>query len=311
MNIHKCLICAAAILLCLPTAASLTSCGKESDSRQEAAALDPEICGTITGTVQRRKTGERISFAHITAEEVNTEQKYESRADEKGDFSIMVPEGTYSLVISKDGYYGLSTDEYTVTKGADCTVTEQLALIAVGESLKETEEESTAPIEPAPVADYHAAYEAYLAELQARQEYRGLDGSAVTGYANMLDYVYYDMDRDGTDEMIVNTGSCEADRSICFYTFKNNAVMLIGSNFSGFHVYGYYRDEETRMLVTQWAHMGNGGATWYQYNGETVSVVNEVGPIAYEEGDNIQFAENLTPLDYHVGVLLDSGWSFT
>lgn len=301
------ILCAAALILCTSAAGTLTACG---DRDAAAAPLDPAECGTITGSVHKRKNGELVSGARITAEEVTTAAKYETSTDQKGYFELMVPEGTYTITITKSDFYGLSTDEYSVTKGNVCAVTEKLELIGTNESLSDEPAVESSP-DPAPVFDYHAAYEAYIEELKARREYRGLDGNPVTNFANLLDYVYFDMDRDGTDELIVNTGSCEADRSICFYTFKNNTVMLIGSSFSGLHVYGYYRDEETRMIVTQWAHMGSGGATWYQYNGELLSVVNEVGPITYEGSDPPQFAENLTPLDYHVGVLLDDGWHFT
>lgn len=43
-----------------------------------------------------------------------------------------------------------------------------------------------------------------------------------------LSYVYYDMDKDGIEEMIVQYGSCSADMSNVVYTIVGNAVIIVG-----------------------------------------------------------------------------------
>ncbi len=52
------------------------------------------------------------------------------------------------------------------------------------------------------------------------------------GYMN--GYTYYDINKDGVDELITQTGTCEADRAYHVYTFANGKMIYAGS-FGGWH----------------------------------------------------------------------------
>ncbi len=52
------------------------------------------------------------------------------------------------------------------------------------------------------------------------------------GYMN--GYTYYDINKDGVDELITQTGTCEADRTYHIYTFANGKMIYAGS-FGGWH----------------------------------------------------------------------------
>ena len=302
-------ICCAALLMSAAPAAVLTACGSDQAAYTDGQ-LDPKKCGTITGTAVNKENGNVISEAWVIAENVKTEQSYDTRTDPDGRFSLLLPKGFYTLCVSSDGYYDNNSGEYEIRKGEVFNVPELLELYPL--------EDDNAPAEgpasdPVPVINYHAAYDALINEIMARREYRGFDGKPLTDYATMLDYVCYDMNNDGVDELIVNTGSCEADRSICFYTFRDNTVTLVGYNFSGSHVFGYYYDNTTKQLVAQWLKDDTGGATWYQYNGTQIAVTREFGPaiVETEAGTKPQFAEDVSPADYHTGKYFNGEWKFS
>ncbi len=46
-------------------------------------------------------------------------------------------------------------------------------------------------------------------------------------------FIYYnlvDINNDGTQKLVMNTGTCNADTQYVFYTYKNNQVIELGSN---------------------------------------------------------------------------------
>ncbi|MBR5362194.1 MAG: carboxypeptidase regulatory-like domain-containing protein [Oscillospiraceae bacterium] len=316
---------------CLP----LVSCGTENTS---ADAADSDIieeipdlkkCGTFVGTVYKKSNGDIIAGVTVTAENVKTQQSYSTVTNLHGSYELTVPEGTYTLQFVADGFYGLCTDEYKVKKGATVETDHPIRLNAVGENpngetpvgpdiddtpsdmhSEASESPSDAPEQPDSYVDSNSPYKSFIDGIIACSEYRGFDGKTALDYAQVMDYMLLDMDHDGTDELIVNTGSCEADRSICFYTYRNGTVQLIGYNFSGFHVCGYLRDNDTDQLVTQWAHQGVGGTTWYYYDGDTVRITKETGPVSYEDDASAVLAENCTPIEAKCGYRRDSGWIF-
>lgn len=99
---------------------------------------------------------------------------------------------------------------------------------------------------------------------------------------NTIDYTLYDMNADGIPELVLKTGSCEADYKLSFYTYKENiGVLTIGDNFSGFHT-TFYVDKASNSLCTQWGQMGVGGIAWYSFDGNSVS--------EFKRQDNIEYA---------------------
>lgn len=92
----------------------------------------------------------------------------------------------------------------------------------------------------------------------------------------MLKYYQFDMNGDSIPELIIDYGTCEQDRIISFYTFKNNKVESIGGNFSGMHAV-YYKDNSTGKLCTASVFAGSDNiyVVWYQYDGNSVSIAKQ------------------------------------
>ena len=61
--------------------------------------------------------------------------------------------------------------------------------------------------------------------------------------AYMNGYTYYDINKDGVDELITHTGSCEADRVYMIYTFKNGKMYCAGE-VGGWHGAMYATDKK-------------------------------------------------------------------
>lgn len=302
----------------------LTSCGTD-PTTADSEALDPEDCGTFNGVVHRQLNGDIVSGVEVTAENVKTEQSYSTITNLNGQYELMVPAGTYTLRYTATGYYGLSTDEYKIKKGEALEPEEPIQLVKVGEEFEsedtpgpEIEESSSeAPSEPTVMPDASDVYDdrgdlysAYINNIFANAEYRGFDGNTVNGQATMIDYVRYDMNRDGVEELIVNSGSCEADRVISFYTIRDNAVQVISYQFSGFQVINYVSDQDTGQFATEWAQQGHGGATWYLYNGESIQITKESGPTAYSDTETPSFVEHAAPLEAKSARLQGNKWVF-
>lgn len=98
---------------------------------------------------------------------------------------------------------------------------------------------------------------------------------------NTIEYTLYDMNVDGIPELVIKTGSCEADSKLSFYTYKENiGVIPIDNNFSGFHT-AFYVDKESNSFCTHWGHMGVGGIAWYSFDGNSISETKRQDNIEY------------------------------
>ena len=313
-------ICAAAVLLTSNCCFLLTSCGSAESSADSEETLNPDKCGTFVGTVYKELNGDILPGVRVTAENVKNEKTYSVRTGPGGKYELLVPPGKYTLSFFLDGYYGFATHEYKIKKGESVETDKPVKLSAVIRSEDSADDASSAsessavsddtPAQPAVFDNCDEAYSAFLDGILARSEYRGVDGKPINQIATVIDYIRFDMDHDGVDELIINTGSTDADRSICFYTFRYNTVQLIGYNFSGAHVFNYVCDNSTQQLVTEWEDNGRGGAAWYHYDGSSVRITKENGPKAYEPGDGSVLAENCSPLDFKSGYRRDSDWIF-
>ena len=311
------ILCCSLLLLTAGCSCVLTSCGNAASSSESQEKLDPDKCGTFVGKVYKEVNGDFLSGVRVTAEHIKSKETYSVKTDSAGEYELMVPAGKYTLNFSLEGYSDVTTHMYKVKKGATVETDEEIRLASDGNSSGSPQNASETPVNTLDVLDTPTAYgscdEAYSAFIDgilARSEYRGIDGKPVSGFAEMIDYVRFDMNHDGVDELIITTGSKQVDRAICFYTFRDNMIRLIGYNFSGYYVSNYLCDNETQQLVTEWNDEGRGGAAWYHYDGETVRITKETGPISYESGETPSFAENCTKLDFKTGYRSDSGWIF-
>lgn len=312
------------------TAESVTTTEAVTTSAETTEPTDPDKCGSFVGTVYKELNGDIISGAEVTARNVETDETYSAISNLNGLYELTVPKGTYTLHFNAEGYCEFTSDEYKIKKGASVTIDPPAKLVRIGKhpdsdpssvgpvyvttadsAAEQSDKPSDTPEQPAVYDDQGDAYSAYINDILARSEYRGFDGKTSDGYATSIDYARFDMNRDGIDELIVNTGSCEADRVISFYTLRDNTVQLIGYNFSGFHVYSYGEDSDSGQFVTEWSHQGYGGATWYFYDGESVQITREEGPSSCPETESPHFIENWSPVDSKCGYKQDSKWFFS
>lgn len=134
--------------------------------------------------------------------------------------------------------------------------------------------------QPASAPDFKALYKR---QIQAMGDVPVSGGIAFYS----IDYALFDMNHDGIPELIVKSGTCEADYQISFYTATNDGLQTLGTGFSGSHC-AFYKDTDKDQFVTQWGHMGTGGIEWYTYNGNEVTIEKEVDGIDYMYADDIQ-----------------------
>lgn len=144
----------------------------------------------------------------------------------------------------------------------------------------------------------------------------GSNGLSSSSYYD-VEYLLYDMNSDGTPELILKYGTCEADYVIDFYTYKNSSITKVGSGFSGFHT-SFYEDTDNKQLVTEWGQQGVGGISWYQFDGSSVTCSKKVDSIYYnvvgEEEDSFDNYGNFKDLyddTTYMYCFGDNTWSIT
>lgn len=112
---------------------------------------------------------------------------------------------------------------------------------------------------------YQSPAQAYRSALQAKIDY-------VHWYsprALSITYTLYDMDKDGTPELLIQYGTAEDDFLIAVYTYRNGELKELADKLPGGHTsfaYDYAADQ----FVLAHGHMGHGLMTWYDLdeNGE-------------------------------------------
>lgn len=70
--------------------------------------------------------------------------------------------------------------------------------------------------------DYNIIMSAYLDVLNGTRDYG----------ENTVQYLLYDIDKNGIPEIIIDSGTCEADRCTYFYTYDNGSVKYLGEKLS-------------------------------------------------------------------------------
>ena len=103
------------------------------------------------------------------------------------------------------------------------------------------------------IASYRTAIDEKIAESKKIED---------AGGNYTIDYTLYDINHNGTPELLIRYGTCEADFRIAVYTYQDGALRMIEDNMGGSHVsFGY--DCNTNQLVLLQGHMGGGDFSWY------------------------------------------------
>ena len=74
-----------------------------------------------------------------------------------------------------------------------------------------------------------------------------------------LSYLVYDIDKDTIPEMLVKTGTCEADYHGAFYTFRDGQAVQISEEIGLGHT-SFYSDPRENGIIMMWGHMGYASA---------------------------------------------------
>lgn len=74
-----------------------------------------------------------------------------------------------------------------------------------------------------------------------------------------LVYLVYDVDKDGTPELVVKTGTCEADYHGALYTFRDGHAFQVGEELGLGHS-AFYSDPGENGIILMWGHMGAASA---------------------------------------------------
>ena len=73
-------------------------------------------------------------------------------------------------------------------------------------------------------------------------------------------YLVYDIDKDGTPEMMIKTGTCEADYHGGIYTFRNGRAFQVGEELGLGHS-SFYSDPGENGIILMYGHMGYASAS--------------------------------------------------
>lgn len=99
--------------------------------------------------------------------------------------------------------------------------------------------------------DWVAAYTQLLDDWALR-----LAGEPVEfGVSPELWYLAYDIDKDGAPELLVKTGTCEADYHGALYTFRDGRALQLGEELGLGHS-SFYSDPGENGLILMYGHMG-------------------------------------------------------
>ena len=174
------------------------------------------------------------------------------------------------------GYAGSAAQRHVEEVNARPDNTGRMVFIAVDGNASDT----NALAQTAPAVDFKALYKR---QIQTMSDVPVSGGIAFYS----IEYALFDMNHDSIPELIVRSGTCEADYQLSFYTATNDGLKTLGTGFNGSHC-AFYKDSDKDQLVTQWGHMGVGGIVWYGYNGNGVTIDKEDDDIDYRNADDIE-----------------------
>ena len=93
------------------------------------------------------------------------------------------------------------------------------------------------------------------------------------GMEPMNEYAVYDIDKNGIPELLIKSGTCEADYKTFFYSYDGNEAKSAGEEWSG-HT-SYYTYPAGNGIVQYNAHMGYAGAYRYSLGNDGIVYENE------------------------------------
>lgn len=99
--------------------------------------------------------------------------------------------------------------------------------------------------------------------ISIKTAYKSLVDSLYTDGDLHCEYMIYDMDKDGTTELIYMKGTCMADLKNYYYTYKNGEIIELGKTFS----HTIFRTEDSIGVYAYWARM----------QGDILLIVKKVG----------------------------------
>ena len=107
----------------------------------------------------------------------------------------------------------------------------------------------------AEASDWMTAYVEVLASWKAQtvEDPGGFDISPE------LSYLVYDIDKDTIPELLVKTGTCEADYHGALYTFRDGRAFQVGEDLALGHS-SFYSDPGENGIILMWGHMGYASA---------------------------------------------------
>lgn len=114
----------------------------------------------------------------------------------------------------------------------------------------------------AEASDWTTAYEQILAGWKAQITEN--PGDIDTG--TELSYLVYDIDKDAVPELLVKTGTCEADYHGAFYTFREGQAVQVGEEIGLGHI-SFYSDPGEDGIIMMWGHMGYASAVRISFTG--------------------------------------------
>lgn len=128
--------------------------------------------------------------------------------------------------------------------------------------------------------------EVYDVVFDAYKDFETYDGF-VCGYAS---YAFYDIDKNGTDELIIETSTCEADRLYHFYTFDGERIVDVGQ-INGWHTTLSAKDGRVEAAT---GHSMGFMYTVYEFTGESlVQILYEEYEYDDDEGSDIEFGTEI------------------
>lgn len=162
------------------------------------------------------------------------------------------------------------TDSATVS-ATTAAFTGQISEDPANPSAEASAMPSTEPATVKAEETHQSPAQAYRSALQAKIDY-------VHWYsprALSITYTLYDMDKDGTPELLIQYGTAEDDFLIAVYTYRNGELKELADKLPGGHTsfaYDYAADQ----FVLAHGHMGHGLMTWYDLdeNGEFRSLIS-------------------------------------
>ena len=229
------------------------------------------------GTTDNRDNMSSAPVPDIKSEE-STESSTETEVTESPVTDVLEPEVTDAVTTEvTTEIQGTTTVYVAVPKETTAQTTTETAELP-------TQEIITSPVrEPDTVKpDRETVIESYKRVLRTRIE-KVMNEGAVTP---LVSYALYDMDYDGTPELLVKYGSCEADFRIAIFKYQSDGMITLADDMGGSHTsFGY--DYVANQVVLINGHMGGGNMTWYDIdeNGQLRCLI-DTGGFAYNDGDD-------------------------